>query len=75
MNALNLLRYATSRGTPFSSHLVPATMTDLFILAGRGFISVVPKSHGRTHFQVTQLGIAEYERLEDAAYSSALIRK
>lgn len=68
---LTTLRYATNRQTPFAPHLVSATMTELFILVGRGFLSVVPKSHDRTHFQITELGAAEYERLEGVAYCHA----
>lgn len=68
---LTTLRYAINRQTPFAPHLVSATMTELFVLVGRGFLSVVPKSHDRTHFQITALGATEHERLEDIAYRHA----
>lgn len=64
------LRYAAQRRTPFAPHLVSATMSDLFILVGRGLLSVVLKSHDRTHFQITELGAAECERLENETYRS-----
>lgn len=70
--AIDILRFATIRGVPFSKHLANADEVTLACMVGWGWLKRIEKPHGRSAWQVTRLGKDAYAGIERLEYENAV---